>query len=45
MKKLYFHPEAKVKDLFLERNFMQSATLGGSTGEDLDTPEDFNPWN
>lgn len=43
MKKTYLFPEAKVKDLYLELNFLVS--LGDSTGEDLDDPTDFDPWN
>lgn len=43
MKKTYLKPELRDRDLWLEKNFLISA--GGSTGENLDDPEDFNPWS
>lgn len=43
MKKTYLFPEAKVKDLYFELNFLVS--LGGTSGEDLDDPTDIDPWS
>ena len=43
MKKTYLFPEVKIKRLYWEQNFLVS--LGVSTGEDLDDPVDFDPWN
>ena len=41
MKKTYFFPVVKVKDLYYEQSFLVS--MGGS-GEDLDDPSDYDPW-
>ena len=47
MKKQYFEPEVRISYVGFEVNFLTS-TVGfdGSTGEDLDDPDDpFNPWS
>lgn len=45
MKKNYLTPDMRFAQVFFEKQFLASASIGGSTGEDLDAPEDFNPWN
>lgn len=46
MKKTYLFPQAKVKALYWEQNFLTSSKKDGTaTGEDLDDPVDFDPWN
>ena len=43
MKKTYLTPESRVKDLWLDSNFL--ATIGGTGGENLDDPTTFDPWS
>ncbi len=43
MKKTYQIPEARVKDLKLEWNFLQSGGLNPGINP-LDDPEEENPW-
>lgn len=45
MKKIYLTPNVRFAQLFFEEQFLASSTGGIATGEDLDDPEDFNPWN
>ena len=47
MKKEYLTPEMRIAYVGFEVNFLASEIgFGGSTGEDLDDPDDpFNPWS
>jgi hypothetical protein len=47
MKKQYLTPDVRVAYVGFEVNFLTSDIgFGGSTGEDLDDPDDpFNPWS
>lgn len=46
MKKTYLVPATRFARVQYEANFMTSPVgLGGSTGEDLDNPDDINPWS
>ena len=47
MKKQYLTPDVRVAYVGFEVNFLTSNIgIGGSTGEDLDDPDDpFNPWS
>ena len=46
MKKTYLFPDTRIARVQYEVNFMTSPVdLGGSTGEDLDNPDDINPWS
>ena len=47
MKKIYLTPYMRFAQVLFEEQFLASgsgAAGGTATGEDLDTPEDFNPW-
>ena len=46
MKKKYLEPEVRVAQVGFEVNFLTSNfNTGGSTGEDLDDPNPFDPWS
>ena len=46
MKKKYLEPEARIKDVRFDENFLQSPQSGRANGEDLDDPDDpFDPWS
>ena len=47
MKKQYLTPDTRVAYVGFEVSFLASNFgFGGSTGEDLDDPDDpFNPWS
>ena len=46
MKKQYLTPDTRVAYVGFEVNFLTSTiSTGGSTGEDLDDPIDFDPWS
>ena len=42
-KQVYSEPEVRCKGLHVETGFLVSATVG-STGENLETGEEFDPW-
>ena len=43
MKKKYLTPESRDRNLWVDSNFLISTT--GNSGEDLDDPTIFDPWN
>ena len=46
MKKQYLTPDMRVAYVGFEVNFLASDIFtGGSTGEDLDDPNPFDPWS
>ena len=46
MKKQYMTPDTRVAYVGFEVNFLISTiSTGGSTGEDLDDPDPFDPWS
>lgn len=46
MKKQYLTPDVRVAYVGFEVNFLVSdISTGGSNGEDLDDPIDFDPWS
>jgi hypothetical protein len=46
MKKQYLTPDTRVAYVGFEVNFLASTiSTGGSNGEDLDDPIDFDPWS
>lgn len=46
MKKEYLEPVVRIAYVGFEVNFLTSTiTTGGSTGEDLDDPNPFDPWS
>ena len=46
MKKQYLTPDTRVAYVGFEVNFLISEiSTGGSTGEDLDDPNPFDPWS
>lgn len=46
MKKQYLTPDTRVAYVGFEVNFLASTiSTGGSSGEDLDDPIDFDPWS
>ena len=46
MKKEYLAPDMRISYVGFEVNFLTSPiTTGGSTGEDLDDPNPFDPWS
>ena len=44
MKKKYLEPEARIKDVRFDENFLQSPQSGRANGEDLDDPINTDPW-
>ena len=46
MKKEYLAPDMRISYVGFEVNFLTSPiNTGGSTGEDLDDPDPFDPWS
>ena len=46
MKKEYLTPDVRIAYVGFEVNFLTSGiSTGGSTGEDLDDPNPFDPWS
>lgn len=46
MKKEYLAPDMRISYVGFEVNFLTSTIhSGGSTGEDLDDPDPFDPWS
>ena len=46
MKKTYLEPEARIKDVCFDENFLKSPQSGRAIGEDLlDSDDPFDPWS
>ena len=45
MKKQYLTPDVRFAPVCFEESFLASRRPGYMTGEDLDDPEQFDPWS
>ena len=45
MKKKYLTPDVRFAPVYYEESFLASRKTGRSAGEDLDDPDEFDPWN